>query len=71
MKRRIYGVSSKFDFGFWEHVVFVFDDINHAQEWLETETYNFNQRELMTKTAAIRLAGKKAVENAIEYTSIL
>ena len=65
--RKIYGVSSKFNFGKWEHIVYVFNDEEKAQEWLNTEEYDFRERELMTKTAAIKLAGRKAVENAIEY----
>lgn len=65
MKRKIYGVSSKFNFGEWEHKVYVFDDMEAAEKWLYTEEYDFREREIMTKTAAIKLAGKKAVENAL------
>lgn len=63
--KKIYGVSSKFDFGKWNHVVYVFDDMGKAEKWLYTEEYDFREREIMSKTAAIKLAGKKAVENAI------
>lgn len=62
--RKTYGVSSKFDFGTWSHVVYVFHDKESAEKWLDTEEYDFRERELMTKTAAIKLAGRKAVENA-------
>lgn len=64
--RKIYGVSSKFDFGSWNHSVYVFDDKELAEKWLDTEEYDFRERELMTKTAAVKLAGRKAVENAIK-----
>ena len=65
MKRKVYGVSSKYDFGTWDHDVYVFDTKEEAEEWLYTEEYDFRDREIMTKTAAIRLAGRKAVANAI------
>ena len=65
MKRKIYGISSKYSFGKWNHAVYVFDDKEKAEKWLYTEEYDFRERELMTKTEAIKLVGKKAVENAI------
>lgn len=64
--KKIYGVSSKYAFNNWEHVVYVFETEEAAQEWLHTEEYDFREREVMSKTAAIKLAGKKAVENAID-----
>ncbi|MTD42447.1 hypothetical protein GIX45_28230 [Erwinia sp. CPCC 100877] len=64
--RKIYGVSSKYTFGTWEHDVYVFEDKEKANEWLETEEYDFRERELMTKTAATKLAGRKAILNARE-----
>jgi len=69
MERKIYGVSSKFDFGKWEHAVYVFDNKEDAGKWLGTEECDFREREIMTKTAAINLAGKKAVENAISVVA--
>ena len=36
-----------------------------AEKWLDTEEYDFREREIMTKTAAIKLAGRKTVNNAI------
>ncbi len=63
--RKIYGVSSKYDFGNWNHVVYSFDSKEAADEWLYTEEHDFREREIMTKTAAIQLAGRKAVNNAI------
>lgn len=62
--KKIYGVSSKFEFGTWNHAVYVFNDKESAEKWLATEECDFRERELMTKTAAINLAGRKAVENA-------
>lgn len=64
--KKIYGVSSKYEFNNWNHVVYVFETEESAQEWLHTEEYDFRERELMSKTAAIKLTGKKAVENAID-----
>ena len=65
MKRKIYGISSKYSFGKWNHAVYVFNNKEEAETWLHTEEYDFRERELMTKTEAIKLVGKKAVENAI------
>lgn len=64
--KKIYGVSSKFDFGTWKHAVYVFVNKAKAETWLNTEEGDFRERELMTKTAAIKLAGRKAVESAQE-----
>lgn len=64
--RKIYGVSSRFFFGKWEHCVYAFSDSEKALQWLHTEEYEFRDRELMTKTAAIELAGRKAVCEAVE-----
>lgn len=64
-----YGVSSKYEFGSWNHVVYgPFASEEQAQKWLHTEEYDFRERELMSKTAAIKLAGKKAVDNAVDPT---
>ena len=64
-RNRRYGVSSKYEFGRWSHRVYgPFSSEEKAQEWLYTEEYDFRERELMSKTAAIRLAGRKAVESS-------
>lgn len=63
--RKIYGVSSKYNYNSWEHMVYVFENKESAEIWLNTEEYDFREREIMTKTAAIKLAGRKAVENAV------
>lgn len=61
-RNHAYGVSSKFDFGEWNHVVYgPFETEEQAQEWLHTEEYDFRERQLMSKTAAIKLAGKRYV----------
>lgn len=43
-----------------EHVVYgPFWDEETAEKWLNSEEYDFREREIMGKTAAIKLAGKK------------
>lgn len=67
-----YGVSSKYEFGSWNHVVYgPFTSGEQAQEWLHTEECDFRERELMSKTAAIKLAGRKAVEKAIDPAEVV
>lgn len=55
-RNKVLGVSSKYEFGRWEHVLygpFASDE--------EAEEYDFRERELMSKTAAAKLVGRKAV----------
>ena len=66
MTKTIYGVSSKFSFGMWNHKVYRFSDEETAEKWLNTEESDFRMRELMSKTAAMKLAGNRAVLNAEE-----
>ena len=66
MTRTIYGVSSKFSFGMWDHKVYRFSDKEIAEKWLNTEEADFRMRELMTKTEATKLAGNRGVANAEE-----
>ena len=47
-------------------LLYKFNDKATAQKWLNTEEYDFRERELMSKTAAIKLAGRKSVDNAEE-----
>lgn len=54
---KVYGVSSKYDFGAWNHKGYEFDSLEEAEEWLHTEEYDFRERELMSKTAAEKLCG--------------
>ncbi len=65
MKRKIYGVSYN-NYNEIDGIVF-FETKEDAENWLHTEQYRFSTRELMTKTAAIKLVGKKAVETAADY----
>lgn len=58
----IYGVSSKYQFG-WSHCVIKFDNLNDAEQWLCAEEYDFRERELMSKTAATKLVGKARIES--------
>ena len=67
MEEMIYGVSNRYSFGQWEHVVFHFNDMDSAQKWLHTECHNFCERELMNRAKAIKLAGFEAVKYALEY----
>ena len=69
MEKKIYGVSSAFGFGRWDHQVYVFTEIEAAERWLATEEFGFRERELMSKTKAIKLAGRKKVENAQEVAA--
>lgn len=62
-----YGISSKFEFGKWNYAVHAFCNKTDAEEWLNAEECDFRDRELMTKSKAVTIAGRKAVENAIEH----
>ena len=66
MTRTICGVSSRFEFGMWNHKVYRFSDKETAEKWLNTEETDFRMRELMSKTDAMKLAGNRAVINAEE-----
>ena len=58
-RNKVLGVSSKYEFGRWEHVLYgPFASDEEAEEWLECD---FRERELMSKTAAAKLVGRKAV----------
>lgn len=74
MSRKVYGVSSKYDYGKWDHVVYVFESMEEAKKWVIPAEYDFyereREREIMSKKAAIKLAGKKAVDMAIDYVAI-
>lgn len=64
MENVIYGVSSKYTFGRWEHAIYAFTDEDTANAWLHTEEYDFRERELMTRDEAIELCGYEAVDEA-------
>lgn len=50
----VYGDSMKFNFGRWEHHLHKFTKWDEAQEWLHTEEYDFRERELISRSEAIR-----------------
>lgn len=49
---KIYGISTKFDFGRWTGYAKEFNSLEKAYEWLNTEEYDFRERELCSKTEA-------------------
>lgn len=53
----VYGISSKYEFGRWNHVCYKFNDLETALKWLNTEEYDFRTRELCSKTKARKLCG--------------
>lgn len=63
MKRTYYGESTKNG-----NLVYLakFDCKEDAEKWLNTEERDFREREIISKTEAIRRHGKEAVENAVE-----
>lgn len=68
---KAYGVSSKYNGRFWDHDVYgPFHSDEEATRWLHHQEGGFRERELMNKSAAIKLAGegkfKWAKEN-LEY----
>lgn len=59
-RNHVYGISSKYNFGRWERILYgPFQSDEEAQNWLYREEYDFRERELMSKTAAIRVMGKQ------------
>lgn len=59
-RNHAYGISSKYEFGRWNHRVYgPFETEEEAQKWLHREEYDFRERELMSKTAAIQLVGRR------------
>ena len=62
-----YGISSKYQFGRWDYVVYgPFETEEQAQAWLDKEESDFRFRELCSMYAARKIAGYAAVLNAIE-----
>lgn len=65
-----YGVSSKYQFGAWDHQVYgPFASEDEAKKWLYTEEHDFRERELMSKTAAIRLMGAKEFKSQMKVVN--
>lgn len=66
-----YGVSSKYEFGQWNYIVYgPFNNEETALNWLNMEEHDFRYRELVSKTKAIKIAGISAVKNAITIEDI-
>ena len=63
----VYGVSSRCFNGTWEHCdIYAFDNYESAQEWLNTEEYDFKERELCSRTKAVKYMGERFVKEAEE-----
>ena len=63
----IIGISSKFEFGDWNHRVYTFETKETAEKWLYTEEGDFRERELFEDVKeAVQLAGIESVASAIE-----
>ena len=61
----VYGVSSKFEFG-WKYWIYKFTDLEAAEKWLETEEFDFRERELISKSGAEKLVGKRRMREVVE-----
>ena len=63
----IIGISSKFEFGDWNHKVYTFETQETAEKWLYTEEGDFREREIFEDVKeAVQLAGIESVASAIE-----
>ena len=60
MKRKVYGVASKYEFWRWNHDVYVFDTKEEAEEWLYSKEYDFREREIMTKNSCNQISREKS-----------
>lgn len=61
---KVYGISDHSDFDMIGRYVVVFEDIEVGKKWVDTCEYDFRQRELMTRAKAVRIAGRRAVDDA-------
>ena len=64
----IIGISSKYDFGRWNHSAYAFETAEAADKWLHTEEYDFRERELFEDSRikeAMKLAGVENVTSAV------
>lgn len=61
-KERLYGISSKYEGrSGWNHEVYgPFSSENEANRWLRTQEDDFRERALMSKSAALKMAGQRA-----------
>lgn len=72
-KKVFYGISSKHEgcWG-WSHRVYTFSDYEKALDWLNSEEYDFREREITnSKARAIKIAqSRKLVEEAMSYQAL-
>lgn len=55
----VFGDSAKYEFGRWRHSITRFTSEEEAERWLNTEEYDFREREFISLTAAKRLGWKE------------
>lgn len=62
----IIGISSKYDFGRWNHKAVSFETAGAAEKWLHAEEHDFREREIFDELRpAVELAGVEEVTKAI------
>lgn len=54
---KIYGISTKYNFGHLDYYIKAFDDLDAAYKWCDTEECDFRTRELGSKTHIAKIAG--------------
>ena len=54
---KIYGISTKYNFGHWDYYIKAFDNLDAAYKWCDTEECDFRTRELGSKTHIAKIAG--------------
>lgn len=58
-----FGIRYRYNFGEYKPgLMRIFNNEESAQEWLYTETYEDAERELISRTRAIKMFGKKIIE---------
>lgn len=60
--KKIYGLSTKYEFGKWHSWVRVFDNFAEAEKWLCEEESDFRERELVSLTTAKKWGYKQSLE---------
>lgn len=51
----VYGVSYKYEYGRWSHIIYKFTDFEKFSIWLGTESYDFRTRMAISKSEARKL----------------
>jgi len=64
---KIYGVSSKYEFGAWDYDFKIFNDEDAAKKWLKKEQGNFRDRELFSREDAIKFFGEDKISKVDYY----